>query len=84
MRHKAYETRNLQLAPTGDGEDQETKYTQVSMTQFITVLNRTTIKKISPPSPPNIIFDYHPCSLITVVRGANPTPPPSLFRIAPE
>lgn len=30
MRHKAYETRNLQLAPTGDGEDQETKYTQVS------------------------------------------------------
>ncbi len=28
MRHKAFETRNLQLAPTGDGEDQETKYSK--------------------------------------------------------
>ena len=31
MRHKTYETRNLQLAPIGDGEDIETKYTQVNI-----------------------------------------------------
>ncbi len=43
MRHKAYETKNHQLAPTGDGEDQETKHTQVSMPNCLDETYRMTL-----------------------------------------